>query len=77
LLPVYDAGGTADRSIGSDALASRLAAGGVDVACVVDYAAVRQALRESALTAGDAVLVMGARDPGLPLLARSCLDGLG
>ena len=75
LLPVYDAGGTADRSIGSEALASRLAAGGVDVACVADYAAVRQALRESALTAGDAVLVMGARDPGLPSLARSCLDG--
>jgi len=29
------------------------------------------------LTVGDAVLVMGARDPGLPELARSCLDGLG
>ncbi len=77
LLPVYDAGGTADRSIGSDALAARLSAVGVDVACVADYAAVRRALREPALTAGDAVLVMGARDPGLPLLARSCLDGLG
>lgn len=75
LLPVYDAGGKADRGIGADALASRLAAGGVDVTCVADYAAVRQALQESALMAGDAVLVMGARDPGLPSLARTCLDG--
>lgn len=75
LLPVYDVGGTADRSIGSDALAARLATAGVDVACVADYAAVRRALQDSALTAGDAVLVMGARDPGLPSLARTCLGG--
>jgi len=73
LLPVYDAGGTADRSIGSDVLAARLTADGVAAACVADYDAVRQELHASALKAGDAVLVMGARDPGLPLLARTCL----
>jgi UDP-N-acetylmuramate--alanine ligase len=73
LLPVYDAGGTADRSIGADVLAARLAGHGVDVACVPDYAAVRQVIRESALTAGDVVLVLGARDPGLPSLARNLL----
>lgn len=75
LLPVYDAGGTADRHIGSDALAIRLVEQGVDVACVADYAAVRQAIGAAGLSAGDSVLIMGARDPGLPALARSCLDG--
>jgi UDP-N-acetylmuramate-alanine ligase len=74
LLPVYDAGGTADRRIGSEALAGRLDAAGVAVECVADYAAVRQAVRQTGMEAGDTVLVMGARDPGLPALARALAD---
>ncbi len=69
LLPVYDAGGTADRSIGSEALADRLAPAGVAVACVEDHAAVRQAVLALSPSAGDTLVVMGARDPGLPALA--------
>jgi UDP-N-acetylmuramate--alanine ligase len=74
LLPVYDAGGTADRRIGSEALAGRLDAAGVAVECVADYAAVRQVVRQTGMEAGDTVLVMGARDPGLPALARALAD---
>lgn len=74
LLPVYDAGGTADRQIGSEALALRLQASGVMVDEVEDYDGVRQSLQSAQLTAGDVVLVMGARDPGLPMLARTCLS---
>ncbi len=69
LLPVYDAGGTADRSVGVEALADRLLARGVAVSCVASHdEAVSVAASEA--EAGDAVVVMGARDPKLPELAR-------
>jgi UDP-N-acetylmuramate--alanine ligase len=69
VLPVYDAGGTANRSVRADELAARLAARSRAAAMVADYA---QAARRVAAEAsrGDVVLVMGARDPGLPRLAR-------
>ncbi len=75
LLPVYDAGGTADRSIGSETLAARLQAEGVDVRCVPDFESAR---KEAVAVArpGDVVLVAGARDPGLPGLARSVAAAL-
>ena len=69
LLPVYDAGGTANRSIDSGALAERLAGRGVPVLCVSSHdEAIAIASRES--ESGDAIIVMGARDPELPALAR-------
>ncbi len=71
LLPVYDAGGTADRRINSDVLVSSLAERGVQVEWAADYAAVREAVRKLRPGDGDTVLVMGARDPGLPALARA------
>lgn len=70
LLPVYDAGGTADRSIGAAALQARLAARGVAAALAPDYAALERELAQTART-GDVVLVMGARDPHLPVFARA------
>jgi len=70
LLPVYDAGGTADRSIGSAALQARLAARGVAAALAPGYAALGGELAQTA-RAGDVVLVMGARDPQLPVFARA------
>ena len=75
LLPVYDAGGTADRSCGSDMLRGRLSAAGDRARCV---AGPDEAVERVAATAGrgDTVLVMGARDPGLPALARSVLERL-
>jgi UDP-N-acetylmuramate--alanine ligase len=65
LLPVYDAGGTADRSMNVDALAAR-----IDGARVVrDLTEAEEVLRKLAPAVG-AIVTAGARDPGLPVLAR-------
>jgi UDP-N-acetylmuramate--alanine ligase len=71
VLPVYDAGGTADRTINADALVALLLDTGVDALLVADYAAAEAACGDA--RAGDTVLVMGARDPHLPDLARRVL----
>lgn len=76
VLPVYYAGGTANRSMDSDVLVERLRTRGVEAhfaAEPFDALAVRVA-RE--LRPGDTVLVMGARDPKLPELARRILAAL-
>jgi UDP-N-acetylmuramate--alanine ligase len=75
LLPVYDAGGSADRSINSDALVERLRTQCVGVIETVDYDAVISQVRKGAAP-GDVVMVMGARDPLLPQLARRILTEL-
>ena len=69
LLPVYDAGGTANRTVTSDELATQLKARGVDVALAANYAELGEALLREA-RAGDTILTMGARDPQLPGFAR-------
>ena len=69
LLPVYDAGGTADRSVNSDALAARLADASGAVALVDDLKEAESYLRARADAFG-AIVTAGARDPGLPVLAR-------
>ena len=69
LLPVYDAGGTADRSVNSDALASRLADASGTVELVKDLEGAEAYLRARADAFG-AIVTAGARDPGLPVLAR-------
>ncbi len=75
LLPVYDAGGTADRSIDTSVLADQLKQRGVPVSCVASHdEALAVAVAEA--QSGDAVIVMGARDPELPELARRILAGL-
>ena len=69
LLPVYDAGGTADRSVSAGELAAKVAAGGrrcvtvagPDAAC--DWCAARRGRFGAFVTCG-------ARDPGLPALAK-------
>jgi len=66
LLPVYDAGGTTDRSINSEALANRLGDRCVLVAspdAALDWVAARY-------RGFSAFVTCGARDPDLPLLAR-------
>lgn len=70
LLPVYDAGGTADRATNSDALVARLQARGVPVEFARDYEALGSELAAQARP-GDTILVMGARDPRLPVFARA------
>ena len=67
LLPVYDAGGTTDRSVNSDALVARLADRPVQL--VNDLKDAEDRLRALAPACG-ALVAAGARDPGLPVLAR-------
>jgi UDP-N-acetylmuramate--alanine ligase len=66
LLPVYDAGGTADRSIGSDALAARLDPESV---VLVDGPDAAEKWCCEHIRDFDAFVTCGARDPGLPALA--------
>ena len=65
LLPVYDAGGTADRSVNSDALAAKVP-GSV---CLKTLDEAYMSLKAHAPAVG-AIVTAGARDPGLPVLAR-------
>ncbi len=75
LLPIFDAGGTADRSINANVLADRLVAQGIHASCVASHdEALSVATAEAKL--GDAIIVMGARDPNLPELARRIVVGL-
>jgi len=69
LLPVFYAGGTPGGSVNSEALARRLQALGRAAAVAPDYAAL-ETLVLPHLVPGSALLVMGARDPDLPLFAR-------
>ncbi len=69
LLPVYDAGGTADRSVNSDALAARLSGAAGTVELVADLDGAEAYLRARADAFG-AIVTAGARDPGLQVLAR-------
>ncbi len=69
LLPVYDAGGTTDRSIQSDALAAKLRVRGGAAELAANYDDLGAALAGAA-RAGDVILTMGARDPRLPAFAR-------
>jgi UDP-N-acetylmuramate--alanine ligase len=70
LLPVYDVGGTAQRDVQSGDLAARLKPFGVQTYCLATYAEILGFCDRDMLEAGDAVIVMGARDPGLSDLAR-------
>ena len=76
LLPVYDAGGTTDRSINSDALKAKVEAlggGGERIVLVSDLDAAYDWC--AAHRGGFAAFVTcGARDPGLPVLARRLAD---
>ena len=65
LLPVYDAGGTADRSINSDQLAAK-----VKDSVFVKTPEEALALLRAHASAFGAIVVAGARDPGLPVMAR-------
>ena len=69
LLPVYDAGGTADRSINSEALAKLVRR--AELVASPEDAFERIA---SSISSFDAFVTAGARDPGLPGLARKISD---
>ena len=65
VLPVYDAGGTADRSVNSDALAAKIR--GCEFVETPDGAA---RLLTAQAPAFGAIVTAGARDPALPVTAR-------
>ena len=72
LLPVYDAGGTADRSINSDALADALSARTGTLRTIVRVPDLDAAFGWCRAHKGayGCFATCGARDPGLPPLAR-------
>lgn len=76
MLPVYDVGGTADRSVNSDVLTSHLKGRNVRVVGVADLTEAEVIMRQHAEAGIGVVVTLGARDPGLPELARR-LAGLG
>jgi UDP-N-acetylmuramate--alanine ligase len=71
LLPIYDAGGTADRSISSADLAHKIK--GPQVNCVMERKEVIEQIAEMAKT-GDVIAVMGARDDTLSGFARDIAE---
>jgi len=73
LPPVYDAGGTADRSVNSGALAALLADANGKVMLARDLKEAETILRTHAPAVG-AIVTAGARDPGLPVLARRLIQ---
>jgi len=72
LLPVYDAGGTTDRSVNSDALFARLVPGKAVMVPDLDAA---YAWMDAHRGGFAALATCGARDPGLPVLARRLAAG--
>ena len=75
VLPVYDVGGTANRSFCAADAVMDWATHGVNVEAVDDYDAVIDAVT-SACPKEATVVVLGARDPHLPELATSLLARL-
>lgn len=69
ILPVFYAGGTANRKMESEDLVRMLVERGVPAEWVADYEALASRLTALACP-GDAILIMGARDPRLPVFAR-------
>ena len=65
LLPVYDAGGTADRSVNSDALAEKISG-----SMFVKTPEEAEGLLRAQASAFGAIVTAGARDPALPVMAR-------
>ena len=72
LLPVYDVGGTTDRSISSDMFCDNLKENGVN-AVVGEYGGFSIEILHKA-KADDVIIVMGARDPYLEVFARELVS---
>jgi UDP-N-acetylmuramate--alanine ligase len=75
LAPIYDAGGTANRTIRSEDLVERLRSAGVGA----EVSPTREAAMRTiagGVRAGDRVVSMGARDDTLPRFARAILEAI-
>jgi len=75
-LPIYYAGGTAQKDVSSGDLADRIAQGGAKSHALQNRGELISRLKRS-VTPGDVVILMGARDPSLSWLAREILKSLG
>ena len=75
LLPIYYAGGRAERDISSDDIAADAAQRGAPVEALRDRPALARRLGELARE-DDTILVMGARDDSLRDLCRDLVVGL-
>ena len=76
LLPIYYAGGTAQRDISSEDIISGLGPVPFNAIAVSDRNEVLSRLGLD-VRSGDCVLVMGARDPSLPALVRKIVELFG
>jgi UDP-N-acetylmuramate--alanine ligase len=75
LLPIYYAGGTADKSISSKDLVADLGDCAGTVVAPDDRGDVVADIARKA-NSGDMVLSMGARDPSLPAFAEQIAEGI-
>jgi UDP-N-acetylmuramate--alanine ligase len=73
ILPVYFAGGTVNIKITSEQFVERLQAAGVPAEFAENFQTLEKRLLEETLP----VLIMGARDPELPLFARRIAAVIG
>lgn len=69
ILPVYYSGGTAQRTLSGAAFVDQLRAAGVSATYAASYHELESPLLSTAKSGG-AILIMGARDPELPVFAR-------
>jgi len=76
LLPIYYAGGTAEKNISSEEIVSGLGPVAFNARAVRDRSELLVRLKADARP-GDCVLVMGARDPSLPALVKKTVELFG
>jgi len=69
ILPIYYAGGTAQKDISSDIIVDLVKAKGKNAVAPFDRRELIECLKKN-VRPGDSVLVMGARDPSLPRLVE-------
>ncbi|HEX9020060.1 MAG TPA: L,D-transpeptidase family protein [Nitrospirota bacterium] len=76
LLPIYYAGGTAQKNISSEDIIAGLGAVAFNAQAVTDREELLTRLKADAKSGG-CVLLMGARDPSLPALVKKIVDLFG
>ena len=76
LLPIYYAGGTAQKDISSEDIINGLGPVSFHAEAVKDRDELLARLKAD-VKPGDCVLLMGARDPSLPSLVRKIIDVFG
>jgi UDP-N-acetylmuramate--alanine ligase len=76
LLPIYYAGGTAQKNISSEDIINGLGPTAFNAKAVIDRDELLTELQADAKPE-DCVLIMGARDPSLPALVRKVVEMFG